>query len=148
MTPTVLAIRSISSEFARRLYVPVAVAIVIVIVTTLIAGIWLTTLSAWWWILVAFFIMGTLIASTLLVVGGLIIRTIRPVQTRQQTKQISKFVDKIQSIADLTGTPKIVILFRIVRDMTAMNTRGYIQTLYDDTASMHDDFRNIVRSFS
>jgi hypothetical protein len=79
---------------------------------------------------------------------GFLIRSIRPAQTKKQTKQVRSFVDKIQSLADLTGTPKFVILFRIIRDMATKNTNGYIQTLYGDTASMQADFRDITRSFS
>ena len=147
MNPTISAIRSIGSEFAQRLYTPIAVITAVVGLVLLSGSIFLTTISSWWWILVTLLIIAAVIVTIILVAVGLLIRTLRPAQTKEQAVKVRTFVDKIQNLADLTGTPKAVILFRIVKDMTTKGKTGYLQGLYGDTVSMRSEFRDITQSF-
>ena len=147
MNPTISAIRSIGSEFAQRLYTPIAVIAVVIGLLLLSGSIFLTTISSWWWILVTLLIIATVIVTVILVAVGLLIQTLRPAQTKEQAIKVRAFVDKIQNLADLTGTPKAVILFRIVKDMTTKGKTGYLQGLYGDTVSMRSEFRDITDSF-
>jgi len=147
MNPTIKALRSIGSEFAQRIYVPIFITVEIVAVILIALNIWLVTISPWWWILFAFFIFGTLIATAILVAIGLLIKTVRPLQDKTQSKQVSSFVDKIQSLADIAGTPKIVILFRITKDLVTKKEDSYTRRISSETLSMQHDLRDIISSF-
>ena len=147
MNPTIKALRSIGSEFAQRIYVPIFITVEIVAVILIALNVWLVTISPWWWILFAFFILGTLIATTILVAIGLLIKTVRPLQDKTQSKQVSAFVDKIQSLADIAGTPKIVILFRITNDLVTKKEDSYTRRISSETLSMQHDLRDIISSF-
>ena len=147
MNPTIKALRSIGSEFAQRIYVPIFITVEIIAVVLIALNIWLVTISPWWWILFAFFIFGTLIATTILIAIGLLIKTVRPLQDKTQSKQVSSFVDKIQSLADIAGTPKIVILFRITKDLVTKKEDSYTRRISSETLSMQHDLRDIISSF-
>jgi len=147
MSPTIQALRSIGSEFAQRIYVPIFVTIGIVAIILISLNIWLVTISPWWWILFAFFILGTLVATTILIAIGLLIKAVRPAQNKTQTKQVRAFVDKLQSLADVAGTPKIVILFRITKDLVTKNEDSYTRRISSETLSMQHDLRDIIASF-
>ena len=60
---------------------------------------------------------------------------------------MSSFVDKIQSLADIAGTPKIVILFRITKDLVTKKEDSYTRRISSETLSMQHDLRDIISSF-
>jgi len=147
MSPTIQALRSIGSEFAQRIYVPILITVGIVAIILIGLNIWLVTISPWWWILLAFFILGTLVATSAFIAIGLLIKAVRPLQNKTQRKQVRAFVDKLQNIADVAGTPKIVLLFRITKDLLTKKEDSYTHRISTETLSMQDDLRDIISSF-
>lgn len=148
MNQTFLALRAIGSEFAWRLYLPVVIITGIVMALSIALSIWLTTLNGWWGILFALIIIAVLIVAVILVIVGILVRAIRPRQSKTQTTSIKKFVDTVQSLAEVSGTPKFVILFYIVRDMASKNKNGYVRKISSETLSMQHDFRDICDGFA
>lgn len=140
------AIRAIGSEFAMRLWRP-SLYIVIGIGVVSIAGMsWLVSISAWWWLLALPIMVGLSVAAALLTVFLLLIRYVRPGQTRQQKAQVRQFVDKLQLLQELSGTPKFVILFRTVRSIAAPRSDSYLSNLFN-TKDLAKDFKRISGSF-
>ena len=82
-----------------------------------------------------------------LTVVQLVIRSVTPTQTRAQKKQTKAFVDKLQRVADVTQTPKFILLFQIVRDIATPRESGFIAALSHDTASLKRDFAALRDSF-
>ncbi|HEU4830628.1 MAG TPA: hypothetical protein VFS65_00470 [Candidatus Saccharimonadales bacterium] len=147
MKPSLLAIRSIGAEFANRIYGVVAIIVSAICALFLGLNLWLTTLSNWWWLLFMALIVGTSIAIGFLVVIKLVIKSVTPVQSKSQRVQTKAFVDKLQSVSDAAQTPKIVLMFRIVRDIAAPRTDGFIATLSSNTASLKRDFIALSDTF-
>ena len=147
MNPTIKALRSIGSEFAKRIYIPITVVVATIAFVFIILDIWLVTISPWWWILFGFVIFATLVAAVILIVVGLLIKVVRPTQNRDQARQVTLFVDKLQNVADIAGTPKIVLLFRITKDLVTKNENGYTHRISSETLSMQHDLRGIIASF-
>ena len=145
--PSILAIRSIGAEFANRVYLPVAVIAVIVLAGLFTLTFWLTTLNDWWWLLfILLLIAGSVIIGVLGVIK-LIIRSVTPAQSKVQKKQTKAFVDKLQRLSEVAGTPKFVLLFQIVRDIAAPRENGLIATISNDSTSLRRDFVDLSHTF-
>lgn len=147
MKPSILAIRSIGAEYANRIYLIVAILFGIAAVSTLGIGVWLTTLSNWWWILVILLIIVQSVALGVLVIVKLVIRNVRPYQTRAQKAQTKKLVDKLERLSETAQTPKFILLFRIVRDIAAPRDNGFIGHISHETKSLKNDFIELANSF-
>ena len=147
MKHSVVVIRAIGTEFAKRMYLPVAIIIACVDVVLLGLMVWLLTVSAWWLLLAIPVFILVVVSIVLLVIAQLIIRTIAPVQTTHQKQDVKAFVDKLQSLSEIIQTPKPILLFRIVRDVVAPKQGGFIQSTSSDTLSLKKDFQALQRSF-
>ena len=148
MQPAILAIRSIASEFFYRLYLPVLITFAIIFAVLFALTIWLITMSGWWWILFAVIFLWFIVAAVLFVLSGLIIKKLTPLRTKEQKQQTKAIVDKMQRAAEVTSTPKFIILFRIVKDSVRPNERGYLSSLADETMSLRKDFADLKQSFA
>jgi hypothetical protein len=147
MNPILKTIRAVGAEFAGRIYKPLAITFGSIFAVLFAASIWLVTLNAWWWILLILVVVLMFIAAALFAIAGVLLRFVRPDQTKMQTTAVKSFVDKIQSLSDVAGTPKVVILFHIVRDLVTKNKNGYVRRISSETLSMQHDFRDITKSF-
>ncbi len=148
MKSSLLAIRSIGTEFANRLFYPVVIAGAIAAAVLVALGFWLTTFSSWWWLLFIPIVMAICIGLAVFVIIKLVIHSITPPQTKQQKQAAKQFVDKLQTIAEVTQTPKFILLFRIVRDIAAPRDNGFIGDLTSTTSSLKSDFVKIKNSFN
>lgn len=147
MNPLFQTTRSLAAEFAKRLYIPIAITVGAALVVLLALSIWLTTLSDWWWILTIFVIGLTLLVTGAIAVAGVIIQFASPTQTRTQKRQAKALVDKMQHLAEVTATPKFVLFFQVIRDVIAPSQNGFIASLSDDTVSLRRDFNELKDSF-
>ena len=148
MRNNVLVVRAIASEFAQRIYVPIAFVSGIFSVVLIGVSVWLTTLSAWWWILAVLVLIGVFIALAVLLIVRVIIATVRPSQNRTQQTAIKKFVDKLQNLSEITQTPKVVLLFRVVRDAVSSRKGGFVETAIGHTLSLRKDYSDLLELFS
>lgn len=147
MSSTLLPIRAIATELANRVFVPVAI-ICAVISALLVAGvIWLSTLGQLWLLLLIPIVMLICIAIGVLGVIKLTLMAIRPAQTSAQKKAVSAYVTKLQHLAEVSQTPKFVLLFRVVRDASAPSKDGFIGTLAHDTIALKKDFQALQQLF-
>ncbi len=147
MKPSVLAIRSLGAEFASRLFLPVMITIVICAVALLAVSIWLATLSMWWLILVFLVCLATIAAMVVLIFAWVVIKIVTPIQSKDQKRQAKALVDKIQGVAEVTVTPKSVLLFRVMRDLVAPTQKGFISSISSDSISLTRDFSALRDSF-
>lgn len=147
MKASFLVIRSIGAEFAHRLYFPIAVTVMVILFCLVGVSVWLTTLSSWWWVLCIVLIILTVIIGVVFAVIAIIIHAVAPVRSRIQKTQTKAFVDKLQRVSDVVQTPKIVLLFRIVRDIIWPRKNGFITSLSSDTTSLKKDFVELRDTF-
>jgi hypothetical protein len=140
-------IRSIGAEFAGRIFYPIAIISAVTFAISITAVVWLVTYSQWWLLLLVPIIMLLCIVSAVLAVMWLTVRTVTPVQSKPQKKAVKQFVDKLQRVSDAAQTPKVVLLFRIVRDIAAPRADGFIGTIASDTSSLTRDFADLQKLF-
>lgn len=141
------AIRAIGSEFASRLwrsalFLTVGVGVILVPLFT-----WLISFNAWWWVLAFPLIIAFSVASALLVIFFLLIRYVRPQLSTNQSAQVGDFVNKLQRIQELSGTPKFIILFRTIRSIAAPRSEPYLKELFE-TKDLRRDFMAITKTFT
>ena len=147
MNSLTLTIRALTTEFARRIILPLFVIGLIILTTLIAATAWLTTLSGWWWILLSVCIIISAVFVIVSVVAITTMTAIKPRQTRAQRAAVKEFVNKLQAISDTIQTPKFVILFRIIWDAVNKNDNGLVRTLSSHTTTTKSDFDAIRRSF-
>jgi len=147
MTPYLQVVRSIAREFFVRLYKPLVVTVAIIAAIALGFSIWLVSFSTWWLILLGIVALLVILAAIILVIGWIILKFIAPVQTKNQKQQVRSFVDKIQRIAEVTATPKVVLLFRLAKDLVAPSEQGFVTSIGQDTVSLRRDFNTLRDSF-
>lgn len=146
MGPFVLTLRAVGSQLAMRLYVPAVITASVVLALLVFGALWLTTLSEWWWLL---FIPITVLFTIVLAVATIIfmlIRYVRPTQTQVQKRAVGQFVDKLQGVTDVIGTPKFIILFRVIRSVAAPSKDKYLSNLVKNR-ELAGDFRELQRLF-
>lgn len=146
-SPLFLAVRAISTEFAQRIYVPIvgiAGGISLILIGLLI---WFVTMSAWWWLLLAPIIMLTIMFIFAAVIVGLLLKALKPEQTKDQRKKVKQFVDTVQNSSEAIQTPQFVILFRLVKDVIWPSDKGYVRELAANATSLKSGLQDIITSF-
>ena len=146
MNSFVLALRAIGTQLAMRLYVPAVIAGSIIAVLLIAAALWLTTLGDWWWLLFIPITIAACIAIGIASVALLLIRYVRPDQTKEQQRAVKQFVDKLQGVVDIAGTPKFIILFRVVQSIAAPSQSSYLSSVVKNR-ELASDFRELQRLF-
>ena len=147
LKPSFLAIRSIAAEFARRLYVPAVVSVAIVALLAIALAVWLVTINEWWLILLITVCGMTFFAFMALAVAFVVIKKVTPLQSKIQKKQTKAFVDKLLRVAEVTSTPKIFLLFQVMKDVVRPSREGFISSVSNDTGSLKRDFVALKDSF-
>lgn len=147
MRTTFLTIRAVGAEYANRLYTPLIVITMLIILLIIALGVWLTTLDKLWWLI---FIPITIVASVVVAISiimKLIINYVRPILTSQQQAQVKKFVSSLEEISEIVQTPRLLIFFKIIRDIVAPSKSEFIKSISVSTKSLKDDFISIEQSF-
>lgn len=147
MSPLFLTVRALSSELARRIYLPVVWVGGGVLIALLCVASWLTTQSAWWLFLLIPVGLFTVLFITIASIAGVVIKLLRPSQTRKQHAAVKALVDKLQAMSDVLQTPKLILLFRLAKDTLYPSEKSFIGEVTSTTASLKSDFQNIIASF-
>lgn len=147
MSPFIQAVRSLGTEFALRLYIPILAIVLISVAGLLGVSIWLATISLWWIILVVLVSIVSVAAIVILVAAWVAIKLLTPIQTKAQRKMAKSLVDKIQGVAEVTATPKFILMFRVMKDVVVPSNRGFIGSISQDTLSLSYDFAELRDSF-
>ncbi len=147
ITPLFLAVRAVSAEFARRIYVPVVYGVGISLFVLIALAIWLVTMSGWWWFLLAPLIFVALIFITAAILVQFALAFLRPQQTSEQKSTVRRFVDSLQKTSEAISTPKFVILFRLVKDLLIPGKGSYIDELSGTASSLQRGFKEVINLF-
>jgi hypothetical protein len=147
MKSYVLAIRAIGSEFGGRLWTQFLPIFIGTAILLMVLQLWLASLNTWWWLLV---IPISIFIGVGLVIGfvfRMLISYVRPAQTPDQRVSVPNFVDKLQFVNEVTGTPKIIVLFRVIRSIAAPSSDSYLKDIVE-TKTLRADFQAITRDFT
>jgi len=145
--PSLLATRSIAAEFTQRIYFPVVVTFFITAVLLLAVSIFLVTISTWWVILLVLLSVGIVLVTAALGIAGFIIKRLAPARSKSQKQLTKSLVDKLLRVAEVSGTPKFILLFRVIKDVLVPSDHAYVVGLSNDTMSLKRDFVALKDSF-
>lgn len=148
MSPLIKTIRALAIELIKRMYIPLVVAIIIGGIALVWVSLWLTTMSDWWWILAVFVIGFLLLLAFAITFVGVFMRIASPTQTKEQKRLTKSIVNKMQTLAEITSTPRFFLLFQVTRDAVAPRKDGFIASLGEDTTLLKAEFRQLRDSFS
>lgn len=150
MDATFLAIRAVTSEYARRLLWPVlfigcAIYGVLMGVVALLAF----QISQWWWLLA--FVPSLLFIVAVAIWGGVFIAAGRlsPPLNAKQRKATKSVVKQAGEAADAIGISRGMLLFRIGKDVLfpPKNQRSLIGELAETPGKLHREFENLRKLF-
>lgn len=143
---TFLAVRAIGSRFGVQLWNQVAIiaGIVLVLVSALLA--WLVSMSAWWWLLAVPCGIVFSVVIAVFVVFRLLLNYVNTAHKPAQKQVTKAFVEKVQFVQEFIGTPKFVILFRVVRSVAAPSSEKYLENVFE-SRKLKKDFEKVVEEF-
>ena len=147
MRPSVLTLRALAAEFAGRILFPIVLTVIIAAAILITIVIWLTTMSAWWWVLAVIIFIAVLLAATVLIIARLIIVSIKPAQTKRQSILVKDFVDILENLSEITQTPKVILVFRVLRDAVQSKDGGFVKKTIESAPRLKNGFLEIRRSF-
>lgn len=146
MTPTIRAVRAIMSLYAKSVLWPLLWVLCAAYVLTMAVIGWVAYVaSPWWWLL-------AVVPSAALVIGlvvwGVVFalaHRLAPNLTSRQRRATRKFVAHIGRIAEHMGTPRVVLVFRIIKDIIAppANGRTFISQLASEPGQMRREFEEV-----
>ncbi|TAH31645.1 hypothetical protein EYC59_06420 [Candidatus Saccharibacteria bacterium] len=147
MKPFVLTVRAVGCEFAGRYVKALQFPFGMGAVGVTLVLVWLVHFSAWWLLLAVplWFVM--LFGVGLLVLAHMVVRAFRPPQDREQRAAVAGFVDKLQRVSEVVGTPAYWLLIKTVRDIVRPRQDGFIVQTATDSVTLHKDFLAVQRSF-
>lgn len=143
---TLLAVRAVGVVFGRRIWWNVTSICIGVAVILVALCVWLISISGWWWILAILVGMAISIAFVMLTVFRLVLRYVNPTQNSDQKQAVKEFAGKLEFVKELTATPKVVILFRLIRSVAAPSSERYLEDIFE-SRKLQPEFVKIVRSF-
>lgn len=144
--PTLLAVRAIGALFGVRIWLNVTLfAAGIALLLAVLAG-WLIAQSAWWWIFAVLLGVALSVSAVILAVFRILLAHITPKQTKEQKQAVKEFVGKLQFAQEVTQTPKVIILFRVIKSVAAPSSEKYLENIFA-TRTLKRDFERIVSLF-
>src|SRR3990167_2150135 len=118
MNPTVLAVRAITTTYAQTILKPLLfIGIAIYVAILLLIG-WIAYMSSpWWWFLALLPTAVFVVALLLWLIAFFFAKRLAPQMSREQRKIARKFVSHTGKAAEHLGTPRFVLVFRVLRDL-------------------------------
>lgn len=141
-------VRAIGSEFVGRKMRSIALPVGIGAGIALAIALWLTTLNVWWWLLAGVVLAAVLLLVMVYLTATYIANIFRPALTTTQRNGVRSFVDKLERVTEVVGTPMFVIILLTTRDIIWHRQPRYIQTMITDSTSLHKDLQQLQKLFT
>ena len=146
MNSTVLAIRAITSLYVKRLLLPILL-IGLAIYAAIIGLVWWIAVmsSGWWWLLAVLPTFVIAVGLVLWLIARTVAIRIAPVMNKKQTAATKQFIKRIDGVAEHIGTPKFVIIYRVIKDIIVRPTssKTYIGEIANEPGEMRREFEDL-----
>jgi ABC-type multidrug transport system fused ATPase/permease subunit len=150
MNPTVLAVRAITTTYAQTILKPLLfIGIGIYVAVLLLIG-WIAyAASPWWWLLAVVPTVIFFVALLLWTLAFLLSKRLAPRMDREQKKTARRFVGRTGKAAEHLGTPRFVLVFRVIRDLLfpPVNGQTFLGEVSGLPGELRRDFDDLRRSF-
>jgi membrane protein implicated in regulation of membrane protease activity len=150
MNSTILAVRAITSEYATQLLLPLLWTGLAIYAVLMALIIWIAAEVSPWWLLLAFVPTIVFLVGLALWVGSWILsKRLAPIMNKEQKKVTKKFVGHIGKVAEQVGTPRFILVFRIIKDVMMRPNSGqtFIGELSQTPGDMKRDFEHLRSLF-
>lgn len=150
MNPTILAIRAVTSIYARQILRVILIIGLVVYAVVMAIVIWLSADVSPWWSLLG------VIPTFLILIGGFIwvivwtlAKRLAPVMNKGQRTATKKVVHNINEAAERLGTPRFLLLINVIKDVVFPPKDGqtYIGELAGTPGKLKTDFENLRKLF-
>lgn len=149
MNPHILAIRALASTLARNILLPIIIAAAIIFALIIILLLWIADAIGSWLLLliipVAF--TGIIIGIALFI----IYRTVRSIQPKNMSKDqkvaTKEFISHLETYAELKGTPKFLIVWKIIMSALKKSPREYMSSLIGESTKLKSSYSNLIVAF-
>lgn len=150
MNTTVLAIRAVTATYARHILKPVFFIGIGVYALVMALIIWISVAVDRWWLVLA-------IVPTFLIIVGLgawvlvwkLSGRLSPQMNKKQRAATKKFIHHIDDVAEHIGTPRVVLVFRVLKDVAVRQktSRTFIGEIAQKPGDMKRDFDDLRKLF-
>lgn len=150
MNSSILAVRAITSLYALQLIYSILWIVLGVYMAIMVIIGWIaTSVSAWWWLLAVVPTFFILVGMVIWIIVYLLAKRLAPPMNKQRKAATKKFIGHIGRIAEHLGTPKFVIIFRVLKDVVMRPTSGqtFIGEISQEPGEIHRDFEALRRLF-
>lgn len=150
MNATILAIRAITATYAQIILRPLLIAGIAVYAVVLAIIGWVAyAASPWWWLLAIVPTIIFLAAVVLWMVVFLLSKRLAPQMNKAQRSATKKFVGHLGKVAEHVGTPRFVLIFRVIKDviMPPKSGQTFIGELAQTPGELRRDFDAVRRLF-
>ncbi len=150
MDKTVLAVRAITAQYAKRWLLPFLFigAGIYAIVMSIIA--WVAAVaSQWWWLLSIVPTILFVISLGIWIFAWVLAGRISPPLSSRQKKAAKRFNERIDGVAEKIATPKFVILYRVIKDvvMRPTSSKTFIGEIAQEPGEMRRAFDDLRSTF-
>ena len=149
MSQRLTAPRALTTLFARRIVriatlLALAVAVAVFLLTWVLAYFF----SSWWWLLIIPLCILLVLFLIVRIVVMIFIRMIHPNSlTKEQTKAMNGFIDKIQAILEAKSTPLPFVVLICIKDILFHRDITTIKSLIKDTTGLRKEYAEIEKLF-
>ena len=145
-----LALRAITAEFGRRIFVKIGVIAGAVLAVLLVGIVALAVLVSHWWLLTL------LVLVPVGVVGGVILLLLRHALANITPRKLSteeksaarRITDTITGYTEKVGTPLPVLAVQVGKDILRQRESTYVKGIIDETKTLRNDFVLLRDTFS
>lgn len=149
MNPYVSALRAITGVFFRQMLRPVLTAAVIFMLLIYVLIGYLASIDGWWLLLLLMVLPATIL---MLVVGSALWflsgRLLPRKLTRDETRTVAAFSDKLARTAGTVRTPLPVLGLQIAKDVLKNRGSNALGSVIHDSTSLKKDFDIISHLFA
>jgi hypothetical protein len=143
MNDTFFTVRAIGAELARRIYLPVVIAFAIIALILIALLSWAASTDLLWLLVAVPVFILLFIVAVILMAVGFIFKRLAPRINKSQRKQVSVFVDKLQSLSEIAQTPKFILLFKIARDVVSPKQSQFLSSSVQNSLALKKDFNEL-----
>lgn len=150
MNATILAVRAVAATFVVGIIKPLLFIVGGVYVVIFGLSWWLASaVHVLWWLLAILTAPLCVVLLIALSASFLLARRLRPQMNQSQHQLASSITDQINNIAEQVGTPRVIILARVVRDIVTQTDirRSYIGELAQEPGELRRNFLKLKDSF-
>lgn len=150
MSSTVSAVRAVTAEYAKQILRPllfIGIGIYAVIMGLVV---WIAVAVNPWWMLLGT-LPTTLFCVALAIWIGVRVTASRlsPAMNKAQKVATKKVVARVNTVAEQIGTPRFLLIFRIVKDVVfpPSSRQALISELAETPGQLHKEFEELRKLF-